>query len=147
MPKIEISSKKGLVQKSGEGIVIKNGDITRDVSAHEANVTLTQGGIYTMGSGGAKTLTFPLPADVAGQQFIVRATTAQAHILTASQAAADFCGRVKPGSSATETLVQNGGKLTLQALIGASVCMVSDGKQYLVTAFSGSHTMGGFPRD
>jgi len=152
MPKVTIDDSKGLVQAAGKGVELKSNvvihtgaELSRKAKALTASTTLTVGGLYTVSSStaGAKTLTFPTASTVAGSMFIVRNLSADATILTGSDSGiGSFCG-TGAGNHASGS--DHGGKLTMSAVTGASVAMMCDGVQYLVTATSGSVTYAGYP--
>ena len=139
MPKVVFSNSKGLVQEAGSGVEFKNGTPSMKATHHTANDTLTEGGLHTAG-GGARTLTVPAAANVPGQIFILRSTTAHAHHLTGSDSG--VVSFVNPLIAAAGGGGQ-GGKLTLKNVAGASVTLICDGNKYLVLGNSGSLTFGG----
>ena len=140
MPKVIINDSQGLVQKSGSGVELSSSP-SFSVSALSAASTLEKGGVYTVsGSGSAVTLVMPLAASVAGSTFVVRSLSDHAHVLTGSQEANGtlvFAGM--PGA----TPANQGSKLSLPAVVGSSVALVSDGLSFLVMAASGSAAISG----
>jgi len=145
MPKVVINDRQGLVQQSGSGVEI-NSSVTfsaspnTSVNALTADTTLQTGGVYTVSSTGALTLTMPLASAVPGATFVVRSLSAHAHALTGSQEANGtlvFAGM--PGA----TPANQGSKLSLPAVVGSSVALISDGNSFLVMAASGSAAISG----
>lgn len=106
------------------------------VSAKTASATLTAPGVFTLsGSGAALTMVLPLASAVPGGLFVFRTLSAHAHVLTSSQETGGstvFAGL--PGA----TPANNGAACTLPAVVGSSVALISDGRNFLVTAASGS---------
>lgn len=152
MPKITYDSTKGLVQETGSGVTFNSDSITfssmpkSTVQAITTSSTVTSAGVYTIsGSTGTGILQveLPLASSVPGAQFVFRAASADAHVITGSLEVAGtkvFAGI--PGSSVAGVAGQ-GSKLALPAVIGSSVSLVSDGKNYLLTGLSGSCTISG----
>ena len=152
MPKVIINDSQGLVQRSGSGLEINSSGLeinseislssspSLSVSALTSNSTLTHGGVYTASSSGALTIVMPLASAVAGSMFVVRALSAHAHVLTGSQESGGtlvFAGM--PGATPNT----RGSALTLPEVVGSSVVLVSDGKNFLLTAASGSCSISG----
>lgn len=151
MPKVVINDSRGLFQESGSGLsvdssvsisspVIMSTLPKTTVSAKTSSTTIVDPGVYTVSSTGALTMTMPLASDVPGGLFIFRSASAHAHVLTGSQEAGGtlvFAGM--PGA----TPANQGSALTLPAVVGSSVALISDGKNFLVTAASGSCTISG----
>lgn len=141
MPKVVIND-QGLVQKAGSGFEFEVSPIvpiSTLVSSSAAPLTLSAGGMYTI-SGEATQIVMPLASSIPGGTIIVRSTSAYAHFLTGSQEANGtlvFAGHVGA------TPANQGSKLTLPAVVGSSVALVSDGKSYLMLAASGSCTISG----
>jgi hypothetical protein len=84
---------------------------------------------------GSSALTVPLPAAsaVPGGQFVFRVGSVHAHALISGSAETT----IRPFTDGTD----NGGKITLENVVGSSVILVSDGANYLVTGNSGSLTL------
>lgn len=151
MPKVTISDSQGLVQSEGSGVefnssVSINSSIsmsklpTSVVSAQTANATLVSPGVYTVSGSGVVTMTMPLASGVPGGLFVFRCASAHAHVLTGSQETSGtrvFAGQ--PGA----TPDTQGSKLTLPAVVGSSVALISDGVSFLLSAASGSCTING----
>jgi len=81
----------------------------------------------------------PLASSVPGGIFVFRDISGHAHALTGSQETVGtkvFAGM--PGA----TPANSGAKLTFPAVANTSVALISDGKSFLVTAASGSITLG-----
>lgn len=145
MPKVTISDSKGLVQSSGSGVEIGSTVSmtslpTTTVSAKTAAETIVSPGAYTLSGASALTMIMPLASSVPGGTFVFRTASAHAHILTGSQEAngtlvfAGVPGGIPDG---------RGSKLTLSAVSGVSVALISDGASFLVMAASGSHAVSG----
>jgi len=151
MPKVIINDSKGLVQESGSGLTVDSSvsissPVTMSalpkttVAAQTASSTIADPGVYTISGSSALTMTIPLAANVPGGLFVFRAASAHAHVLTGSQEANGtlvFAGM--PGAIPAN----QGSALTLPAVVGSSVALISDGKSFLVTAVSGSCTISG----
>ena len=146
MPKVIISDSKGLVQESGSGVEI-NSSVTMaslpkaTVVAATAGDTLVSPGVYTLSaSAGVLTMVMPMASAVAGGVFVFRSTSPSAHILTGSQETNGtkvFAGT--PGATPDNL----GSKLTLPAVVGSSVALISDGASFLLMASSGSCSLSG----
>lgn len=146
MPKVIISDSKGLVQESGSGVEI-NSSVTMaslpkaTVVATTAGDTLVSPGVYTLSaSAGVLTMVMPMASAVAGGMFVFRSTSPSAHILTGSQETNGtkvFAGT--PGATPDNL----GSKLTLPAVVGSSVALISDGASFLLMASSGSCSLSG----
>lgn len=148
MSRVIYDSVKGLVEYAdGDGFEIQ-GDVTLSsspistVSLINADATLVKGGVYTVsGTDGYNEVTMPLASSVPGATFIFRSLSVDAHYLTGS---AEVAGtKVFAGQPGTGALANNGSKLTLPSVVGSSVVLVSDGKNFLVSAASGSFTISG----
>jgi hypothetical protein len=151
MPKVTINDSQGLVQSSGSGVefnssVSINSPVsmtslpTTAVSAKTAAETLVSPGAYTVSGSSALTMIMPQASSVPGGTFVFRTASAHAHILTGSQESSGtkvFAGM--PGA----TPDAQGSKLTLSAVQGSSVALISDGASFLLMAASGSHTISG----
>lgn len=151
MPKVTINDSQGLVQSSGSGVefnssVSINSPVsmtslpTTTVSAKTAAETLVSPGAYTVSGSSALTMIMPQASSVPGGTFVFRTASAHAHILTGSQEANGtlvFAGM--PGA----TPDTRGSKLTISAVQGSSVALISDGASFLLMAASGSHTISG----
>ena len=86
MPRVEIDNAKGLVQKTGSNIVIKNGIINEGVSAVAAK-TLTvadSGKVILLGDGSGYVVKLPANAGEAGvyYEFLYVAPAADGHLIT-----------------------------------------------------------------
>jgi hypothetical protein len=111
------------------------------VVATTAGDTLVSPGVYNLSaSAGVLTMVMPMASAVAGGVFVFRSTSPSAHILTGSQEAAGtkvFAGT--PGATPDNL----GSKLTLPAVVGSSVALISDGASFLLMASSGSCSLSG----
>jgi hypothetical protein len=146
MTKVVVTDSIGLYQvRGGTGVEI-NTPVTFTqfptvaVVAKTAADTLVNPGVYTLSGGSPQTWVMPTAASVPGGTFVFRCLSAQAHVLTGSQEAPGtkvFAGF--PGG----TPDANGSRLTLPAVIGSSVALVSDGVSFLLMAASGSCTIDG----
>jgi len=147
MPKVKINNKKGLVQEGGSGVDL---EVSPTLSTHTLSkaTTLTQGGFYILSaSDGQTAVTYTMPAASKnpGSMFIFRIGSADAHVLTASTVAAT-AGTFQGGyTGLTAGDAASGDSLTFPAVVGCSVAMVSDGRQYLLLNGSGSLTFAGYP--
>jgi len=145
MPKVTMNDSKGLVQSSGSGVEIDSTVSmtslpTTPVSAKTVAETIVSPGAYTLSGAGALTMIMPLASSVPGGTFVFRTASAHAHILTGSQEANGtkvFAGQV---GATPDT---QGSKLTLSAIQGSSVALISDGASFLLMAASGSHAISG----
>jgi len=162
MPKVKITNAKGLVQSTGTGLQVDS-EVTKDlvfaggvgvkygVKALTSSTTLASPGVYTVSGSSALTVTMPAVSKVAGGMFTIRAISNKAHVVTGSSSDAGdgntdpqvntFVMMATGSVSAAGTLKgrqEAGQKLTFPAVVGASVTMYCDGKQYLVMAMSGS---------
>ena len=109
--------------------------LTAREKTDSATLTLLDAGLITVSKGSAATIVMPLASTVPGAMFIVRTTTAAAHILTGSQEA--------NGTLVFSDGTSHGSRATLAAVIGSSVALLSDGKNFLVLGNSGSVTIAG----
>lgn len=110
------------------------------------NTTLDShaGGVYevTSSTAGAKTVTMPLAASSAGMLLSLRSTSADAHVLTASQEA-NGTRAFSMGLPVATTTGSNGSRLTLGATAGSSVALMCDGQSWMVLGGSGSLALAG----
>jgi hypothetical protein len=137
MPKVTYTSAKGLIQESGTGISFSELPYS-PVQAKTAAFTVSTPGVYTITAGGAVAVTMPLASAFPGGTFVFRNGDAYANFLTGSaETAGTKVFAQYPGTGATQ-----GAKLTLTAATGNSVAVISDGKNYIVAAASGSFTVG-----
>ena len=145
MPKVTMNDSKGLVQSSGSGVEIDSTVSmtslpTTPVSAKTVAETIVSPGAYTLSGAGALTMIMPLASSVPGGTFVFRTASAHAHILTGSQEAN---GTKVFAGQAGATPDAQGSRLTLSAVQGSSVALISDGASFLLMAASGSHTING----
>jgi hypothetical protein len=134
MPKVIYTAAKGLVQEGGSGITFETGPTT-SVQAKVADGTISSPGVYTISGSAAVTLTMPVAADVPGGIFVFRAESVHAHAVTGSLET--------PGTTVFTNGTVNGSKVALSAVLGNSVSLISDGKNFCVLANSGSLTISG----
>lgn len=140
MPKVKYTESQGLVQSAGAGF--QTDDLPYGtVSAKTAAFQPSQPGVYTLTAGGAAAVTMPLASSFPGGLFTIRNGDAFANFLTCSLEAAGTKAFVLGNVAAASA--QNGSKLTLQAVAGASVAVISDGKNYIVMPGSGSVSFSG----
>jgi len=151
MPKVTINDSQGLVQSSGSGVEFNSSVSisspvsmtslpTTTVSAKTVAETIVSPGAYTLSGAGALTMIMPLASSVPGGTFVFRTASAHAHILTGSQEAN---GTKVFAGQAGATPDTQGSRLTLSAVQGSSVALISDGASFLLMAASGSHTING----
>ena len=105
---------------------------TSPLQALTASGSVTQPGVYTLNNTTAAGYYLPTPASVPGGVFIFRSlgTAGQRHFLTG--AVADDLGVFITNGTT------GGSKVTLGGAVGSSAIFVSDGRNFLQTAYSGS---------
>jgi hypothetical protein len=140
MPKVTYTSAKGLIQESGTGISFSELPYS-PVQAQTATFTVSTPGVYTLTAGAIMTGTLPAAASYPGATFIFRNGDAFGNVLTGSAEAQGV--KVFVQGAVASANIYNGSKLQLQAVAGASVALVSDGKNYIVLPGSGSLTFSG----
>ena len=109
--------------------------LTARNKSDSATLTLLDAGLVTVSKGSAATIVMPLASAVPGAMFVVRTTTAAPHVLTGSQET--------NGTLVFSNGTNNGSRATLTGVIGSSVSLLSDGKNFLVLGNSGSVTIAG----
>lgn len=111
--------------------------LTQAATTLPTGSTLTPGqaGVVLLGGGAVSQLVMPLAASSQGEMFVIRSTSARAHFLTGSQEAS--------GTKVFTDGTNNGSKLTLAAVAGSSVAMLSDGVSFIVVGKSGSISISG----
>jgi hypothetical protein len=120
------------------GVVTVSGlQLPLTVVATGSTLSPSQAGVLTIAGAEVSALVMPLAASCAGSVFAIRTATAKAHFLTCSQEGAGTKA-FTDGTSAGQ-----GSKLTLANVIGSSVALFSDGKNFLVIGNSGSVTITG----
>ena len=144
MAKTTIDS-RGAVTGPGAGLNVKGpatfrAGMKEAVVAKTAAATLTAGGVYTISSSAALTITLPDPADVPGAPFTFRCASVHAHQITSPQVTADT-ETIHCTAGITHVGSTDGARLALENVVGSSVRMVSDGAKYLITAASGTLTI------
>lgn len=124
---------------SGTGVVSISGLQAPVVSlTTAATLSAAQAGVFTFGTGvSAVTYVMPLASSCPGAVFTFRSVTAQANALTCSQEA----NGTKAFTDGTPT--GQGSKVAVANVIGSSVSLLSDGKNFLVIGNSGSLTFSG----
>lgn len=143
MPKIKYTAEKGLVQESGSGVDFQADSVSFNslpfspVQAITTAATVTSPGAYTI-AGTTTPVVMPLAATFPGGTFVFRSASASAHYLTGS---AESAGTAVFVGQQGATPAGVGSKLTFAAATGTSVVLVSDGKNYCITAGSGSITL------
>ena len=143
MPKVTYTAAKGLVQEAGSGIALTTNSLSfsslpfSPLQAKTDDATITSPGVYTITGTPAKAMTMPTADSFPGGIFIFRSLSAAAHYLTGS---AETGGtKVFKGIQSGSLVPQDqGSKLALAAIAGASVSLISDGKSYMVMASSGT---------
>jgi len=124
--------------------VIFSATPTTTVRSITSDTTVAAAGVYTLtASQGVLTTVLPLASAIPGGQLIFRSASPSAHILTGSQESVGtkvIAGI--PGSSVAGVSAQ-GSRLTLPAVVGSSVSLVSDGASFMVVGLSGSCTIAG----
>lgn len=145
MPRTIISDSFGVKQVGGSsGLQIDSALASSpalNVNSLTAASTLTTGGVYTVSGNSAVTTVMPLASSTPGSMFVFRGLSNHAHVLTGSQETAGtmvFCGT--PGLTGA---AGSGSSLSLSAVVGSSVVLVSDGKSFVLTGMSGSITISG----
>ena len=142
MPKVTYTADKGLVQSAGSGVSLDNSPyLSKTTTVTTVPVTASLPGLTILGASSPNEVLMPLASSFPGGMYIFRSTTAQGHFLTCSAETAGTKAFVQ--GSALAAQAQNGSKLTLQAQIGASIAVVSDGKNYIVLPGSGSVAFSG----
>jgi hypothetical protein len=148
---------KGMVTEevsSGDGTVSLDGStglspFTQGVDARTASVTLTGNdvGMHTLsGSGtGASanqlTIVLPTPSEVPMAEYGFRMLDARSHVISSSMpgsAVRAFVPFTSSGSAAAPLVASF--HMSMSAVVGSSVVVKSDGRQYLMLCGSGSHT-------
>jgi len=140
MPKVVYTAAKGLVQEAGSGVSLESSPFS-PVQAKTATFTIGTPGVYTLTAGAIMTGTMPLASEFPGGVFVFRNGDAFANVLTGSAETAGV--KVFKGVITGSEVQSEGSKLALKAVAGASVALLSDGKNYLVMAGSGSLTFSG----
>lgn len=140
MPKVVYTAAKGLVQQAGDGFQLEDLPFS-PIQAKTAAFQPAQPGVYTLTAGTAAAVTMPLASSFPGGLFTIRNGDAQANFLTCSLESNGTKAFVL-GSPLAQN-AQNGSKVTLQAVAGASVAVISDGKNYIVLPGSGSVAFSG----
>ena len=129
MPKVVYTAAKGLVQSAGSGVTLESLP-SSPVQAITATGAISSPGAYAISSSiGAVTVTMPLAATHPGGVFSFRVASIHSHRLTGSDSGALVF------SGAT-----NGGRVTLQNVVGSSIVLMSDGKNFCQIGASGTLT-------
>ena len=142
MPKVSYTTAKGLFQEAGTGIGLDVGThLSKTTTVTTVPVTASLPGLTILGASTPNEVQMPLASSFPGGMYIFRSTTAQAHFLTCSAEVAGTKAFVL--GSANAQFTNNGSKVALQAQIGASLAVVSDGKNYIVLPGSGTVAFSG----
>lgn len=143
MSRITFNEQGMKLEKEGTGVVFDgpSGSPVFTTQSLTAASTLTVGGVYTVSGNTAVTTVMPLASAVPGATFIFRSTSAHAHVLTGSQETNGT--KVFAGMPGASGINGQGSSLALNATQGSSVCLISDGKSFLLNALSGSCTITG----
>lgn len=142
MVKTRITS-RGIIQESGEGLVIETGTQQSSTGSATATATLTaQGmsGLVTLSGTAALTMTLPTASLCAGQVVCFRSLSAHAHVLTGSDSGIAVFSR-QVFSGVLGAVAGTGGALTFPATVGTSIALMSDGRQYLMIGGSGTFVL------
>ena len=147
MPKVTYTAAKGLVQEAGSGVSFESTPYTTVKTQNTSSGSVVLPGVYTVsggygvnaGNSPIETI-MPLASVVPGGVFTFRATSADAHYLTGS---AESAGTKVFSSVFSSNNSGQGSKVALSAATGASVTVMSDGKNFLVLGGSGSLTFSG----
>ncbi len=146
MPKIVYTPAKGLVQEAGSGVSLQTDSVSltslpfSPVQAISANATVTSPGVYTI-AGTSTIVVVPTVASFPGATFVFRSASASAHTITGSLETPGTAAFTKPPNATGATGAAVGSRITLPAVAGTSVTLVSDGLHYCVAAASGSYTI------
>lgn len=125
-----------IVPGSGfEGSISAVQSNTRTASAalggNDAGVTVMSA------SQGVLTMTLPAVATSPGSMYIFRTTSPSAHIITSSADAGNII--VERYSNPTANVTgSHGSSITFPAIVGSSVCLISDGANWNILGGSGS---------
>lgn len=141
MPKVVYTEAKGLVQQAGSGFQTDDMPYTT-VQAKTAAFTIGQPGVYTVTAGAAVAVTMPAASTFPGGLFTVRNGDAFQNFLTASASEINgtkvFKAPITASINNTNSVQDQGWKLTLSPTVGSGVTLYCDGKNFLVLASSGS---------
>lgn len=107
---------------------------TSPVQALIASASVSSPGIYTLNNATPAGYLLPNPASVPGGVYVFRSLSSQAHFLTASSA--DRGKFITNGTA-------NGSKVTIDAVVGSSISLISDGLSFCTIANSGSVAFSG----
>ena len=148
MSKTTISNAKGVVVGPGSGVSFTD-SVTfttlpkATIQAKTAAATLTQPGVYTVsGSAAAFALTMPLASEVPGGIFTLRALSVHAHSFTGSAETAGT--RVfKNYVTSSGQVAEAGSALAVEAGVGNSVTVFSDGANFCLLTSSGTVAFSG----
>ncbi len=151
MVKVRITD-RGIISEPGDGVDIEGGldrgmgfmPFTRSIQALSADQTLTgaNAGVLTLSSSNStpRTITLPAASTVPGTMFTFRSLSADVHVLTGSDPGVEvFAGQF--GNGVGGGSVGNGSRLRLPAVIGSSVALMCDGRNYMVIGTSGTMTI------
>ena len=144
MPKVVYTPGKGLFQQAGSGIQLQTTPYATVQTQNTSSGSITNPGVYTISSSiaaGPLETIMPLASSFPGGVFVFRNLSADANFLTGSAEAGGT--KVFKGVVTGSELQAQGSRLALAAGIGNSVSLISDGKNYLVMANSGTLSITG----
>ena len=145
MPKVTYDSARGLIQEAGSGIQLSTFPYTSTTTTVTTaqNNTGSLPGLYVLNAGATATFKMPLASEYPGGTFIFRngSDGGYANVLTGSGEANGT--KVFVLGDPVAASAKNGSSLALQAVVGASVALVSDGVNYIVMPGSGSLAFSG----
>lgn len=147
MVKVRITD-RGIIEEAGSGIV---SEVGRPQLAGSGTVSTSttlsaqaaSGVTVISGSSAALTQTMPTAAASVGTMMVFRVGSAHAHVLTCSQETAGTRAFTKMSGTVGAGASGQGSLLTLPAIVGSSVAIMSDGTNLLIIGGSGSHALSG----
>lgn len=143
MPKLTYDPTRGLIQEIGSGVTLNADVITfstlpsSTVQAVTSTSAVTSGGVYTLSSSAALTVSVPPPSSLPGATLIFRSASTHAHKITGSTDAGPNIFAGHPGATPSNS----GQRITFPTVLGTSVTLISDGLSYCVSATSGTLTI------
>lgn len=136
---------QGAITTTGDGVGIEKDSANTGFAPWStasgsltAGATLTAGqaaGVNTISGSAALTIVLPTAAASVGSYMVFRTLSAHAHVITASQETA--------GTTPIASTTQHGSRITLPAVVGSSVALISDGANILIVGNSGTLTIAG----
>lgn len=123
----------------GSGLTVETtatftGATISSVQALVASASVTLPGVYTLDNPTPAGYLLPNPANVPGGVYVFRSLSSQAHFLTSSSA--------NRGKFITDGTAA-GSKVTIGAVVGSSISLISDGLSFCAIANSGSVAFSG----